>query len=148
MAPERQSQRRSNAAVKTAKMPVIGYWKITDMEVWDHDYVDLVVPGFIEFDNADGDHVTGSFQFGTVSGGLHAHVREIGSESFIEWSWEGRNDNDPGSGRGWAKIVGDQLIGRIYLHLGDDSAFTAERQERPLVASRGRKAHKTRLTKL
>ena len=65
-------------------MPVIGYWKITDMEVWDHDYVDLVVPGFIEFDNADGEHITGGFQFGTVSGGLHAHVREIGSEPFIE----------------------------------------------------------------
>lgn len=26
---------------------LIGYWKITKMEVWDAAYVDLVVPGFI-----------------------------------------------------------------------------------------------------
>lgn len=129
-------------------MPVIGYWKITDMEVWDQDYVDLVVPGFIEFDDVDGEHVTGGFQFGTVSGGLHADEREIGDDSFIEWSWEGRNDNDPGSGRGWAKIAGDQLVGRIYIHMGDDSAFAAKRQERPKVASPGQKVRGPRLMKL
>ena len=63
-------------------------------------------------------------------------------------AWEGRNDNDPGSGRGWAKIVGDQLVGRIYIHLGDDSAFAAKRQERPKVASPGRRARVPRLMKL
>lgn len=46
---------------------LIGYWKITKMDEWDQDYVDLVVPGFIEFEMED-DHLLGSFQFGTVSG--------------------------------------------------------------------------------
>ena len=129
-------------------MPFIGYWKITDMELWDPDYVDLVVPGFIEFDSVEGQYITGGFQFGTVSGELHAHLREIDQESFIEWSWAGRNDNDPGCGRGWAKIVGDQLIGRIFIHFSDDSAFTAKRQERPQVTSRLRRTRKLRLIKL
>jgi hypothetical protein len=46
----------------------IGYWKITYMETWAQHYVDLVVPGFIEFTDED-EHVMGTFQFGTVSGG-------------------------------------------------------------------------------
>ena len=118
------------------------------MGVWDQDYVDLVIPGFIEFDNVDGEHITGGFQFGTVSGGLHAQVREIGDESFIEWSWEGRNDNDPGCGRGWANLVGDDLVGRIHIHLSDNSAFTAKRQERPQAASRERRPQGARLRRL
>jgi hypothetical protein len=141
-------QRESSGQSGTATLSFLGYWKITETELWDQDYVNLVVHGFIEFDQADGEHITGGFQFGTVAGGLHAHLREIGDESFIEWSWEGRNDNDPGCGRGWAKIVGDELTGRIYLHLGDHSAFTAKRQARPQVASPGRKEHKPRLTRL
>ena len=72
----------------------------------------------------------GAFQFGTVSGGVHAQVRQVGAESFIEWSWRGQNDNGPGCGRGWAQLVGDWLVGRIYIHQSDDSAFTAERRER------------------
>lgn len=47
---------------------LIGYWKITKMEVWDAAYIDLVVPGFIEFE-MEGDHLMGQFQFGTVRGG-------------------------------------------------------------------------------
>jgi hypothetical protein len=132
----------------SATLFFLGYWKITEMPLWDQDYVNLVVPGFIEFDEADGEHMTGGFQFGTVSGGLHAQLRQVGDESFIEWSWEGPNDNDPGCGRGWAKIVGDELTARIYLHMGDDSAFTAKRQARPKVASPGRKARRPRVTRL
>ena len=74
----------------TATLSFLGNWKITEMELWDQDYVNLVVQGFIEFDEADGEHITGGFQFGTVSGGLHAHLRQVGDETFIEWSWEGR----------------------------------------------------------
>ncbi len=123
----------------------LGYWKITQMDEWDQDYVDLVVPGFVEFEKADGAHITGGFQFETVSGGLHAHVRELGDESFIEWSWEGRNDNDPGCGRGWAKVDGAQLLGRIYIHLGDNSGLTARRQERPKTGRQGRGPRSARM---
>ena len=36
---------------------LIGYWKITKMEVWGQAYVDLVVPGFIEFEQIGRAHV-------------------------------------------------------------------------------------------
>lgn len=33
------------------------------------------------------------------------------------------------SGRGWLEVTGDQAHGRIFIHLCDDSAFTAVRQD-------------------
>ena len=69
------------------------------MEVWAQDYVDEVVPGFIEFTYEE-DLLMGTFQFGTVSGGLDGRLRDIDGVTFIEWSWQGQSDTDPGSGRG------------------------------------------------
>src|SRR6266481_2353229 len=73
---------------------LLGFWKITKMDVWDQAYVDLVVPGFIEFEMED-DHLMGQFQFGTVVGWLDCRLRHIGDDSHVEWSWEGHNDSDP-----------------------------------------------------
>jgi hypothetical protein len=35
--------------------PVLGKWRILEMEMWDRDYIDLIVPGHITFeDEGDG----------------------------------------------------------------------------------------------
>ena len=48
-----------------------------------------------------------------------------GDESF---GAEGSDEGDEVSGRGWAALNPDgTLEGHIYFHLGDDSAFRAER---------------------
>jgi len=105
------------------KNPFLGRWRIIEMEQWDRDYIDLVVPGYIEFEKDN----LGSFQFGTVQGGLDCRL-ETGAEcERVEFSWEGVNDNDPGSGRGWAELRDGQLYGRLYIHCGDDSWFKARR---------------------
>lgn len=109
---------------------LIGYWKITKMEVWDALYVDLVVPGFIEFE-MENDHLMGQFHFGTVGGWLDCRVRDVSGESYVEWSWEGRSDSNAGCGRGWAHLEDGELVGRLFIHCGDDSAFEAARQKRP-----------------
>jgi hypothetical protein len=93
-------------------------------------YVDLVVPGFIEFMIED-ERLMGSFQFGTIVGWLDCRLREIDRVPSVEWSWDGRSDTDPASGRGWAKVVDGELVGRIFIHAADDSAFKATRQSRP-----------------
>ena len=46
---------------KTDASAFIGYWKITEMEVWAPDYIDLVVSGFIEFKYEE-DHLMGAFR--------------------------------------------------------------------------------------
>ena len=111
--------------------PFLGYWKITEMEVWAQTYVDEVVPGFVEF-LVEEEQLMGSFQFGTVSGWLDCRLRDVDGAITIEWSWDGRNDTDPASGRGWAAIVDGELVGRIFIHNADDSAFKATRRSRPL----------------
>ena len=129
----------------TDPTPFLGYWKITYMEVWAPSYIDLVVPGFIEFTLED-EHLTGGFQFGTVRGWLHGFMREASGPPTLEWSWDGTHDADDGSGRGWAILDGDVLVGRIFIHGGDHSAFKASRQSRPpLRPARVEKKSPTRM---
>jgi hypothetical protein len=106
--------------------PFLGKWQILEMEMWDRDYIDLIVPGHITFED-EGD---GSFQFGTVKGWLDCRIEGAGDERRIEFSWEGFSDTDPGCGRGWAIIRDDELHRRLYIHAGDDSSFRARRSEK------------------
>ncbi len=112
--------------------PFVGYWRITEMELWDAEYLDLVVPAFIEFDR---EHM-GQFQFGTVRGWLDCRFGERDGVPAVEFSWEGETDTDPGCGRGWGVLRNDRLEGRLYIHRGDDSSFVASRASRPASVDR------------
>ena len=76
--------------------PFVGRWRITDMEQWDVEYRDVIVPAFIEFSQ----NGQGEFQFGTVVGWLDCRFAPRDGRPAVEFSWDGQNDNDPGSGRG------------------------------------------------
>jgi hypothetical protein len=104
--------------------PFVGAWRIVEMEQWDQDYVDMEVPGFLRI-QTDG---TGEFQFGLVSGEIDGRVEQAVGATRFAFSWEGQEELDPASGRGWAVIEEGQLRGRIYMHLSDDSAFRAIKQ--------------------
>jgi hypothetical protein len=46
----------------------------------------------------------------------------------VEFSWQGSDEGDDASGRDWAALNPDGMLeGHIYFHLGDDSAFRAQR---------------------
>ena len=98
-----------------------GKWRIVEMEVWDQDYIDMEVPGYIRIDSEG----TGQFQFGLVAGDLDGREEIGGNATRFEFSWSGQDENDPACGRGWALIQEGELRGRFYLHLADDSAFRA-----------------------
>ena len=83
----------------------------------------MEVPGHFTF-KKDG---TGQFQFGLVQGETDCRVESKNGEDRIEFSWEGQEEMDSASGRGWATIQNDELCCRIFIHLGDDSAFRAGR---------------------
>jgi hypothetical protein len=104
--------------------PYIGTWRIIEMEQWDQDYIDLVVPGYIAFR----EHNLGEFQFGTVHGEIDYRFEPYQETERLEFSWEGEDDMDPVSGRGWAIIQDGQLQGRLYCHEGDESGFVAEKE--------------------
>jgi hypothetical protein len=109
-------------------MRVAGRWQIVETELWDSDALNLVAPPFIEF----GEDGSGSFGFIAVQAEMDCRevVRDTGPG--VEFSWEGNDECDPASGRGWAVLEKDgSLRGRIFFHLGDDSEFTAVREAEP-----------------
>jgi hypothetical protein len=76
----------------------------------------------------------GEFQFGLTSGNLDYRDTERGGQPAAEFSWEGMDEMDPCSGRGWAVLEGGELHGMIVFHQGDGSGFVAKRaggQKRP-----------------
>jgi hypothetical protein len=109
--------------MKTKIKPFIGTWFIAEMEAWDQEYVNMEVPGHFTF-KKDG---TGHFQFGLVQGEMDCKMEVIDNRERIEFSWEGQDELDPANGRGWAVIENEELHGRIFFHLGDDSTFRARR---------------------
>jgi hypothetical protein len=91
--------------------------------MWDRDAIDLVEPGFIEF-AGDG---TGQFGFIAVRGLMDCRSTERDGRTGVEFSWDGEDEGDQISGRGWAAAVDDvTLNGHLFIHLGDDSGFRAE----------------------
>ena len=103
----------------------IGKWFINEMEHWDKDFIDLVAPGHITFKR----NGRGIFQFGAVNGNMDCRMEKCGNVKRIEFSWAGFDECDPAFGRGWAMIEDNELHGKIYFHLGDDSWFKATKSK-------------------
>lgn len=104
--------------------PLHGAWRITAMEQWDQDAMDMEVPAFIEF-TPDG---SGHFQFILVQGQLDCRYEISPERSVVRFTWEGNDEMDEAHGRGWARLTrSGGLYGRIFFHGGDDSWFKATR---------------------
>ncbi len=100
--------------------PLLGKWRIVEMELWDSDFLDLVEPAYIRFDAQSG----GEFVFGAVQGSLHCRY----GPGSVRFTWEGSDEMDPVSGAGDAELDDDGLLtGEIRFHNGDDSTFKARR---------------------
>ena len=100
--------------------PLLGKWRIIEMELWDSDFLDLVEPAYITFD-AKG---RGEFVFGAVQGSLHCRY---GPDSVRFTRARLRRDGSR-LGAGDAELDEDGLLtGEIRFHDGDDSTFKARR---------------------
>jgi len=110
--------RRASALAKAFK----GRWRIVEMDVWDNDDLDLAEPAHITF---EGDN-DGSFAFVAVSGELDVRYGARDGAACAEFSWQGFDDAEPASGRGWVALgTAGRLVGHIFIHKGDDSGFVA-----------------------
>ena len=105
---------------------LMGRWRIVEMDLWEQHDVELVAPGFIAF----GRNHKGSFGFIAVQGEIDWRGAPRDGRPGVEFTWEGFDEGDPVTGRGWATAEDDGwLRGHIYFHLGDDSGFRAERMD-------------------
>ena len=78
---------------------ITGRWRITEMDNWDQEAIDLVQPGFIEF----GEDGLSSLGFIAVTGELDCRDADRDGQPGIEFSWQGSDEGDDASGRGWPR---------------------------------------------
>jgi hypothetical protein len=93
------------------------------MEQWERDYIDLEGPGLVKFERGG----LGAMRFGAVDIGLDCVLDDKATLPRIDFSFEGTDEMDPCSGRGWAELRGEELFGMIYFYCGDNSWFKATR---------------------
>jgi hypothetical protein len=88
-----------NSRQRTAKV-LMGRSRITEMDLWEQDDIDLMAPGFVEF----GEDRRGSLGFIAVQGGIDWRDAPSDGLPGAEFTWEGFDEGDPVNGRGWAAV--------------------------------------------
>lgn len=71
---------------KIGNHPLIGKWRITGMELWDAEFIDMLEPGYFRFDTDGG----GQFVFGAVQGGLDCRH----AQASLRFTWAGIDEMD------------------------------------------------------
>jgi hypothetical protein len=114
-----------------------GKWRIIEMDLWDQEAIDLVGPAAIELKSQGGE-----FHFIAVDGWMDCRHGQRNGRPYVDFTWDGNDECDPASGRGWAELQKDgSLTGHIYFHHGDDSGFKAvpfEEDEKPAAKAGSR----------
>ncbi len=95
------------------------------MSAWDKEYIDLVAPGRITISK----NGNGTFRFGAVEAELDCRIETCGEVEQLNFSFAGFDEGDEISGRGWAKVDGNKMIGWFGFHQGDDSTFEAKKSK-------------------
>ena len=98
-------------ADSAAWRPFMGRWRITEMELWTSDDLDLLGPAHLTLAR-DG---RGAMRFIPVDVGLDCRVVQRDGQPAIEFTFDGIDEGDRISGRGWAEVTGDELHGRIFF---------------------------------
>jgi len=101
-----------------------GRWRIVETELWDREALDLVVPAYIRFDRKG----LGEMQVIAIGASIDYRVEQREDAAVLQFSWSGFDEMDATSGRAWARIDGDTMRGKLFIHQGDESTFVARRE--------------------
>lgn len=101
-----------------------GRWRIVETELWDQEALDLVVPAYMRFDR----HGLGEMELIATGASIDYRVEQRDRVFVLEFSWSGFDEMAPTSGRAWARIDGDTIRGKFFIHQGDESTFVARRE--------------------
>ena len=101
----------------------LGEWRITATGLWAAADLDEFVPAHITF----GASRRGELALIAIEADIDYRIGERGGTRAVEFSWQGFDDGQPISGRGWALLGDGQIAGRLFIHQGDETSFTAKR---------------------
>jgi len=71
-------------ATSAANPSIAGKWRITEMDLWDQEAIDLLGPAFIEFEGAGG-----RFRFIAVDGWMDCLHGQQKSRPHVDFTWDG-----------------------------------------------------------
>lgn len=106
----------------TVRKHFVGQWRVTELQGFDSDYVDLCGPAKVKISTRG----TGRMNFGAVEVELDCKMDER-DERVLHFTFEGADEGDPISGRGYGLVEGNEMIGRMFRHFGDEFGFKAKR---------------------
>ena len=105
----------------SAGCQLIGWWRIIEADIWDHDYLDLVEPAYLKI----GKNGRGEFAFGVVNATLELEY----SRSIVFFRWSGSDEGDEVSGEGSAELQDDGTVEiELSFDAGDDAVLKARRE--------------------
>ena len=99
-----------------------GRWRITELEGFDTEYLDLCGQAKIEIKRQG----IGEFAFGAVQAEIDGRMDEMAVGVF-SFSFEGEDEGDLFFGRGYCTLKSERLTGRLYRHFGDTFTFSGRR---------------------
>ena len=103
--------------------PFRGRWRIISTDVWDSQSLDEFEPARLIF----GSRQTGELNFIAINASVDYRIGRRDGSPIVEFSWAGDDDGTPISGRGWAQPNSQGLVGRLFIHDGDETGFAARR---------------------
>ena len=103
----------------SAGCEVVGRWRITEADIWDRDYLDLVQPAYFEV-GKDGH---GEFAFGALDATMDLEY----SPRIVFFRWTGFDEGDQISGSGSADLADSTLEIELSFDNGDDAVLKAHR---------------------
>src|SRR4051812_31927817 len=103
----------------------IGNWRVTKLEGFDSDYIDLCGPAKMEI----GPRGEGHINFGAFGAAIDGRMDHLADEVF-RFSFEGEDEGDPFIGYGYCLIDGDEMRGCLFRNFGDDFYFLARRMKK------------------
>jgi hypothetical protein len=106
------------------KKKFVGEWRITELEGFDAEYVDLCGPAIVEISPGG----IGRMNFGAVEIELDCKIDDL-NEQVLRFSFEGFDEGDPICGRCYCLNENQQMTGRIFRHCGDEVGFKAQKIE-------------------
>ena len=98
--------------------PFQGKWRIAEMDSG----TTRRSTSFIAFKGQEGE-----MRFIALTAWLDVRCDARNGGPVAEFSWEGDDEGDQRSGRGWVALgTAGRLVGHVYIHRGDNSGFVCE----------------------
>lgn len=101
----------------------LGKWEFIEMPDFDYDYVHAEEKAYIKIN----ENTNGQFKFGYVFGHIGIRdIKEVNSETILNFDWEGNDEMDEASGHGFIKVKSNaEIEGTINFLFGDSHDFKA-----------------------